>query len=259
MVRVHPLLVIVPALNEQETIAQVVDDIRKQEFEVLVVDDGSTDETALRAEAAGAIVLRLPMNLGVGGALRAGFRFARDNNYAAVAQVDADSQHPANQISDLCRAAEQNDAQLVIGSRYLSTDTTLIPSSSRRLAMRILSGAVSRAAGHPITDSTSGFRVICQPLLSQFAHDFPSYYLGDTYEATLAAVRAGYRVREIPAALRPRSHGRSSASDFRAITFIAKVLMVSLLRLHPQIPKYRKDAETSNRGAIVQKRLDSEC
>lgn len=258
MVIAHPLLVIVPALNEQESIEQVVREVRSQQLDVLVVDDCSIDDTALRAESAGATVLRLPINLGVGGALRAGFRYAVDNHYAAVVQVDADGQHPAHQIRDLATAAERYDAHLVIGSRYLSISATLTPSASRRFAMRILSAAVSRAAGHSITDSTSGFRVICEPLLSEFAHDFPSYYLGDTYEATLAAVRAGYHVGEIPAALKPRNHGQSSVSNLHAIVLVAKVLMVSLMRLHPEIPKHQKEDRVDNCGEIAQKRVDTE-
>lgn len=231
MINTQPLLVIVPALNEQETIQQVVREVRAEQIDVLVVDDSSTDETANRAEAAGASVLRLPVNLGVGGALRAGFRFAVDYHYVAVVQVDADGQHPARQIRDLVAAAEQQNAHLVIGSRYLSPDATLVPTTSRRLAMQLLGKVVSRAAGHTITDSTSGFRIICEPLLSEFAREFPAYYLGDTYEATIGAARSGYRVAEVPAALSNRSYGTSSAGSLRAIALIAKVLIVTVLRL----------------------------
>jgi glycosyltransferase involved in cell wall biosynthesis len=237
----HPLLVIVPALNEQESIEHVVREIRNQQLDVLVVDDGSTDNTAECAETAGATVLRLPVNLGVGGALRAGFRFAVDHHYAAVVQVDADGQHPAHQIRDLATAAERHDAHLVIGSRYLSSDSTLTPTASRRIAMRLLGTVVSRAAGHTITDSTSGFRIICEPLLSEFAREFPTYYLGDTYEATIGAARAGYSIAEIPAALSNRRHGNSSASNFRAILLIAKVLIVTVLRLQPRLRVHHHD------------------
>jgi len=226
-----PLLVIVPALNEQETIYQVVSEIRAQQFDVLVIDDGSTDDTASRAELAGATVLRLPLNLGVGGALRAGFRFAVDNYYAAVVQIDADGQHPAGQIQDLINAAEHHNAQLVIGSRYRSPDATLIPSASRRLAMRLLGKVASRAVGHTITDSTSGFRMIRQPLLREFAVDFPQYYLGDTFEATIRAARTGHQIIEIPAALSPRRTGSSTVSNLRASLMILKAVTSVVLRL----------------------------
>jgi glycosyltransferase involved in cell wall biosynthesis len=241
MIVTHPLLVIVPALNEQESIEHVVREIRNQQLDVLVIDDGSTDNTAERAETAGATVLRLPVNLGVGGALRAGFRFAVDHQYAAVVQVDADGQHPAHQIRDLATAAERHNAHLVIGSRYLSSDSTLTPTAYRRFAMRLLGTVVSRVVGHIITDSTSGFRIICEPLLSEFAHEFPSYYLGDTYEATIGAARAGYSIVELPAALSNRRHGTSSSSNVRAILLIAKVLILTVLRLQPRLQGHQHD------------------
>jgi len=232
-----PLLVIVPAFNEQESISQVVSDIRAEQLDVLVVDDGSSDETAVRAETAGASVLSLPINLGVGGALRAGFRIAVDNNYAAVVQVDADGQHPVNQIRDLVAAAEQFNAHLVIGSRYLSSDSSLIPSAPRRLAMRILSWVILRATSRLITDSTSGFRIICKPLLIEFAREFPAHYLGDTFEATIGAVHARFSVIEVPASLSVRMHGRSSSHPWKSVLLVAKVLTTTLFRLGPKFPR----------------------
>lgn len=225
------LLVIIPAFNEAATIAQIVDGLVALNFNVLVVDDGSTDPTSELAANAGAMVLRLPFNVGVGGALRAGFRYAVDHDYSSVVQVDADGQHPIHQISDLVNVAQQCDAHLVIGSRYLSSDATLSPSLFRRLAMGCLGIIASRSAGRKLTDSTSGFRIIRQPLLSEFAREFPSYYLGDTFEATVAAARAGYRIVEIPASLTPRTHGRSSTSSMSAILLTAKVLLVTGARM----------------------------
>lgn len=237
------LLVIIPALNEAVTISAVVTQAKALDYTVLVVDDGSTDATAENAIAAGALVLQLPINLGVGGALRAGFRFAVDYGYTSVVQVDADGQHPLHQISDLRLAATQHDAHLVIGSRYLSNEATLAPARLRRVAMWLLGKVVSRSAGRVITDSTSGFRIIRQPLLGEFAREFPSYFLGDTFEATVAATRAGYRVVEIPAALSPRQHGRSSAGSLRSIMLICKVLIVVCFRLNLRIQSNNSDTK----------------
>jgi len=229
------LLVIIPAFNEAATIAQVVDGVLALNLNVLVVDDGSTDPTSELAANAGAMVLRLPFNVGVGGALRAGFRYAVDHDYSSVVQVDADGQHPLHQIIDLARAAETEQAHLVIGSRYLSSDATLKPTTLRRIVMSWLGFLASKSAGRTLTDSTSGFRIICEPLLSEFAREFPTHYLGDTFESTVAASRAGYRVTEIPAALSPRLHGQSTARPFHAILLIVKVLCNSLARLSPRL------------------------
>lgn len=228
-------LVLIPALNEEQTIADVVTDLRALDFDVLVVDDHSEDETADIAALHGADVLRLPIHLGVGGALRAGFRYAVENGYTEIIQVDADGQHPTHQIVNLQKAADYLGAHLVIGSRYLSEDSTIAQSSIRRFSMWCLGKVASRIAGAALTDTTSGFRVIREPLLTEFAREFPNYYLGDTFEATIAALRAGYSVREIPAALAPRLHGTSSINSLQAVALIAKVLIVALVGLHPRI------------------------
>ncbi len=233
------VLVVVPALNEAASIGAVVDNLRRLNYDVLVVSDGSTDDTAHIACANGARVLELALNLGVGGALRAGFAYACDHGYDAVVQVDADGQHPAHQITDLIEAAQQSHADMVIGSRYLSTDASLRPGPLRRVAMWLLARTASRVAGRRITDSTSGFRLIRQPLLREFSRHFSSYYLGDTFEAVVAAARAGYRITEIPAALAPRVHGNSTSSSARSIVLIAKVLMLSTMRFHHRLAPRR--------------------
>jgi glycosyltransferase involved in cell wall biosynthesis len=233
------VLVVVPALNEAASIGAVVDNLSRFSYDVLVVSDGSTDDTAQIARANGASVLELSLNLGVGGALRAGFAYACDHGYDAVVQVDADGQHPAHQITDLIGAAQQSHADMVIGSRYLSPDASLRPGPLRRVAMWLLARAASRAAGSRITDSTSGFRIIRQPLLGEFSRHFSSYYLGDTFEAVVAAARAGYRITEVPAALAPRVHGNSTSSSARSIMLIAKVLVLSTLRFHHRLAPRR--------------------
>ena len=230
----------VPAHNEEPTVFDVVSSLRGRQFDVLVIDDCSTDRTAELASAGGAEVLRLPIKLGVGGALRAGFRFAVDHGYESVVQVDGDGQHPVSQVQELEIAAAENDAHLVIGSRYLSSESTLVPSVPRRFSMWCLGKIASRIAGTCLTDTTSGFRLIRQPLLGQFAEEFPNYYLGDTYEATLAAVRAGFRVIEVPAALSERKHGKSSVTTSQAIILIAKVLVIALANAHPRLGEARE-------------------
>jgi len=239
-------LIVVPAFNEQETIECVVTSLHNLNYEVLVVDDCSCDATAELAARSGAHVLHLSVNLGVGGALRAGFRFAIGKGYSTVVQVDADGQHPDDQVADLLKALYQFDAHLVIGSRYLPDSSTFLTSRFRRFAMWCLSSVASQLARTRITDSTSGFRAIRQPLLSEFAREFPNYYLGDTFESTVAAARAGYKVIEIPASIRQRAFGKSSIGSIRAVQLIAKVLIVSIASLQVRIRPLRQHSSDAN-------------
>ena len=226
------ILVLVPAFNEAGSIAKTIRELVTLEFNVLVIDDGSTDGSAQIARSSGARVLQIPFNLGVGGALRAGFQYACRHGFDAVIQVDADGQHPVHQIVDLINEANSHNCQMVVGSRFLSDSTTMRVGRVRRIPMRLLASSASRATGVSITDATSGFRLIRQPLLGEFSQSFPTYYLGDTYEALIAAGKAGYFIREIPAALRAREVGESSASVAQAMKFIFKCLLVAALRIH---------------------------
>jgi glycosyltransferase involved in cell wall biosynthesis len=234
------VLVIVPAFNEQESISAVLRTLLDNDYQILVVDDGSVDQTRLIAQGAGVSVLTLPFNLGVGGALRAGFKFAVRNQYRAVVQVDADGQHDASQIVSLIESANEFGAHLVLGSRFQRSGESMTVPVVRRQVMRLLSALASRATGTTITDATSGFRLIQDPLLSEFAKVFPSYYLGDTYEALISAGKAGFVVREIPTVIVNRTHGTSSASTRQSIKFIFKSVVVAGLGIHARISDHRK-------------------
>jgi glycosyltransferase involved in cell wall biosynthesis len=234
------VLVIVPAFNEQESISAVLRTLLDNKYQILVVDDGSVDKTRSLAQEAGVDVLTLPFNLGVGGALRAGFKFAVRNQYRAVVQVDADGQHDASQIVSLIETANESGAHLVLGSRFQRSAESMTVPVVRRQVMRLLSALASRATGTTITDATSGFRLIQDPLLSEFAKVFPSYYLGDTYEALISAGKAGFVVREIPTVIVNRTHGTSSASTRQSVKFIFKSVVVAGLGIHARISDHRK-------------------
>jgi hypothetical protein len=167
--------------------------------------------------------------------LRAGFQYACRHGYEAVIQIDADGQHPVDHIDDLIFAANDLHADMVVGSRFVNGSATMQVNGVRRLTMRVLAWSASRATRSPITDSTSGFRLIRQPLLGKFSHLFASNYLGDTYEALIAAGRAGYVVREIAAPIRERSIGESSSSTMQSFLQTVKVFTVALLQLHTRI------------------------
>ena len=232
MLKASDVLVVVPAYNEAASIGQVIDGIRTRGFQVLVIDDGSSDETPLIAIQRNALVLSLPFNVGVGGALRCGFRYAVENGFTAVIQCDADGQHLPGHLVDLVDASNHTDAHMIIGSRFGSETTTHNPTLLRRFAMLALSKVAQHATRHRITDSTSGFRLIREPLLSELATHLPAYYLGDTFEAVVVAGRAGYHVEEIGVAMAPREHGTSSSGNFRSIVLIGKVLTTVLLGIH---------------------------
>jgi glycosyltransferase involved in cell wall biosynthesis len=229
------VLVVVPAWNEQASIAKVVSELKTRGFDVLVIDDGSTDKTSFIARQSGAITMRLPFNLGVGGALRCGFKYAVHHGYDAVVQCDADGQHPVDHIESLILAATEGNFHMVIGSRFLNDGGKMKLSLIRRLAMRILSRSASRACKTLITDATSGFRVITVPLLNELAEKLPAYYLGDTYEALVSSGRAGYRIREIPAPLMEREHGKSSAHPVKAARLAVKAILSAILHVHQKL------------------------
>ena len=229
------VLVVVPALNEAMSISGVLESLLENNLHVVVISDGSVDETADIARKMRVDVLDLSINLGVGGALRAGFQFACRHGFEAIIQVDADGQHPIGHISNLITAANENGADMVIGSRFIQATSSMSVNGLRRSTMRVLAWSASRAAKTKITDSTSGFRLIRQPLLGRFSYTFASNYLGDTYEAIIAAGRAGFKVDEISTPIRERLHGESSSSTIQSFIQTIKVCTVALLQLHTRI------------------------
>lgn len=233
---VQNLLVVVPALNEAESVAAVVRSVREAVPGVvcLVVDDGSTDATARVAGAAGALVLSLPFNLGVGGAMRAGFRYARDNDHSIVIQVDADGQHDPRYIPELI--AGLADADVVIGARFAGVGD-YGARGPRRWAMRVLAWAVSRVAGRRLDDVTSGFKANGPAAVRLFAHTYPAEYLGDTVEALVVGARAGLRLTQHPVVMRPRQAGAPSHQPLRATVYLLRAGIAFLLALmRPRVP-----------------------
>lgn len=226
------VLVVVPAWNEEPSIAAVIEQLRKENYDVLVIDDGSTDLTRFVAINSGALVASLPFNLGVGAALRCGFRYAIQHGYTVVVQCDADGQHPVEHIHQLVHTLIDTDLDMVIGSRFLNKVGNMELSAIRRFAMSILAYSASRATKSKITDATSGFRAFSLPLLQELAMKLPPYYLGDTYEALVSAGRAGYQVREIPAPLEERTHGKSSAHPIKAAQLCLKAILSVVLHVH---------------------------
>jgi glycosyltransferase involved in cell wall biosynthesis len=225
----HPsLLIVVPAWNEAGNVGPTVREARATlpDAAVLVVDDGSTDSTAAEAAAAGARVLRLPFNLGVGGAMRTGFRYAVEQGYDVVVQLDADGQHDAREVPRLVAALE--DADLVIGARFAGRGD-YDAAGLRRFAMRVLARAVSRMTRTSLTDTTSGFRASGPRAVALFAREYPAQYLGDTVESTIIAARSGLAVAQVPVVMRPRRGGNPSQPPWRAALYVGRAVLVLAL------------------------------
>jgi len=221
-------LVVVPAYNEAEAIARTVRDLRRQApwADVLVVNDGSTDETPERARAAGAKVLDLPVNLGIGGAVQTGYRYAHENGYDLAFQFDGDGQHRARRLADLARPLLAAEADLVVGSRFLRPRGAT--SSVGRIAgIRVLAAAVSAVTGRRITDPTSGFRGVGRCGIELFAQVYPQDY--PEPESLVLAHKHGLRVTEVPAAMRRRRGGVSSIPFWVGVHYMAKVLLAVLM------------------------------
>jgi glycosyltransferase involved in cell wall biosynthesis len=224
------VLIIVPAWNEAESIAGVIAEIEGALpfVNVLVVDDGSTDGTAQVAQGAGAVALTLPYNLGVGGAMRLGYRYARDHDYDVAIQVDADGQHDPAYIPKLIDALSASS--LVIGARFAGEGEYAVR-GPRKWAMAMLSRVLSRLARTKLTDTTSGFRACDRELINLFAQWYPVEYLGDTVETLVRILRLGYRVNQIPVAMRPRMTGTPSQSPVKAMLYLARAFFTLFLAL----------------------------
>ena len=219
-------IALVPALNEEGTIASVVAELRAYdaELEILVIDDGSHDRTAEIARAAGARVLRLPFNLGIGGAVQTGFRYAFENDFDLAVRVDGDGQHDASQLAAVVDPVLRGDTDIAVGSRYLGTRADGYRSSTtRRLGIRILARVVSLLTREPITDPTSGFQALNRKAIALFAADYPHDY--PEVEAIVLVRRHRLRLLEVPIAMRPRVLGRSSIRTLASVYYMVKVLL----------------------------------
>jgi glycosyltransferase involved in cell wall biosynthesis len=225
-------LVLVPAWNESRSVGTTVREIRAASaaYDVAVIDDGSSDDTARVARQAGATVLSLPFNLGVGGAMRTGFTFAQRQGYARAIQVDADGQHNPVDIERVLDGLERAD--ISIGARFADTGDYQVR-GPRRWAMIVLAKFVSRVARVKLTDVTSGFRAANARAIAQYVRYYPAEYLGDTLDSLVAALHAGLTVTQVPVAMRPRQHGTPSQGALGSTIYLLRsafALGLALLR-----------------------------
>lgn len=225
-------LIVMPAYNEEASVAAVVAEVHEKlpGTAVLVVDDGSLDATARRAHDAGALVARLPFNMGVGGAMRLGFQYALSNGYDVVVQIDSDGQHDPAAVPSLLEALADSD--IAIGARF-SGEGQYEVRGPRKWAMRLLSVVLSRITGTKLNDTTSGFKANGPRAVELFARAYPAEYLGDTVEALVIAARAQLKVSQTPVSMRPRTTGTPSHNPFKSAVYLARAflaLVVAVIR-----------------------------
>ncbi|HVS85975.1 MAG TPA: glycosyltransferase family 2 protein [Gaiellaceae bacterium] len=234
-------IAIVPAWNEGATVAGVVAELRAFDpgMVVVVVDDGSEDDTAAVAASAGAVVLRLPFNLGIGGAVQTGFRYAHEHGYDVAVRIDGDGQHDAAWLEAVLAPVLRGEADVAVGSRFLAAGGYR-SSRSRRAGIRILARVVSRLAGRRVTDPTSGFQALNRRGIELFARDYPHDY--PEVEATVIVARNRLRSVEVPVAMRERGGGRSSITALSSIYYMVKVLLALFVGLFRAVDHFHEEA-----------------
>lgn len=223
-------LIVIPALNEEGSVGAVVREIFESipNAAILVVDDGSTDHTTVRAIEAGARVATLPYNLGVGGAMRLGFRLAVEEGFSNVVQIDADGQHDPSRVEEMIAMLDHFD--LVLGARFAGEGDYQVR-GARRWAMQFFSSVLSRTTRTSLTDTTSGFRASGARAVAVFAEHYPAEYLGDTIEALVIASRCQLRIGQLPVSMRTRYDGNPSQSPIKAAAYLARASLALLFAL----------------------------
>lgn len=233
--KLSKVLIIIPAFNEQDSIQCTLRDIKglAESWDVLVVDDGSSDKTVQYVEDLGISVISLPFNIGIGGAVSMGFLYALKKGYDVVVRVDADGQHDALSIQSVLDPILTQGADVCIGSRFKGEDATYRSSFLRRIGIDFFAKLITFLIEESVTDPTSGFNAFNQKAIQLFAQHYPSDY--PEPEAIVIAKRAGLRVIEVPVKMNSRIAGVSSIRYFKTLYYMIKVtLAIALNYLRPR-------------------------
>jgi glycosyltransferase involved in cell wall biosynthesis len=233
-----------PARNEEGAVGGVVEEIKAVDprFDVVVIDDGSTDATAAAAAAAGAFVVRLPFNLGIGAAVQTGFIFALEHGYELAVRLDGDGQHDPHELPKLLAVLERGEADIVTGSRFVDRDGDYRPALTRRIGITWFARLVSALTRQRVTDTTSGFQALNRTGIALFARDYPADY--PEVEATLLVLRHRLRLAEVPVRMRDREHGRSSITFLRSVYYMFKVTLALVVAMARKVTVPTDSRET---------------
>ncbi|MBI3756100.1 MAG: glycosyltransferase family 2 protein [Deltaproteobacteria bacterium] len=230
------ILVIMPAYNEAESIARVILAVQKNlpDADILVVNDGSQDTTGAIASRLGVMVADLPYNMGIGAAMQTGYRYAAVRNYDIAVQVDADGQHPPDQILYLIEPIMKGKADAAIGSRFLGKEE-YHPSFARTIGIKVFAIMVSLITGQKVADTTSGFRAVNKRVIQFFAKSYPEDY--PEVEAIVLLHKARFNIMETSVRMEARTRGKSSITPLQAMYYMIKVLLAVLVDMLKKVER----------------------
>ena len=221
-------LIIIPAFNEAENIERVVDNIIQNfpQYDYIIVNDGSNDATRDICRMRGYQYLNLSVNLGIGGAVQTGYKYAKDHGYDVAVQIDGDGQHDISYLENMLPFLENGEADIVIGSRFINKEG-FQSSAARRMGIKILSTLIYICTGCRIKDVTSGFRAVNKKFIEIYAKNYPIDY--PEPEAIVSAVMHGGMIKEYPVIMREREGGSSSINFFKSIYYMIKVTLAIII------------------------------
>ena len=221
-------LIIIPAYNEEKCIKKVVDNVMEvnNNVDVLVVNDGSKDDTLIEAKKTKAKVLNLPFNLGIGGAVQAGYLYAYKNNYDVAIQLDGDGQHNPKYLEELVNIIKENKAEMVIGSRFIE-ETGYNQTFARMFGIRIIRVIMKIFTGKKIFDPTSGYRAVNKRIIKKFSENYPYDY--PEPDTNMRLLKEKVQIMEIPVEMHNRETGKSSITPLKSIYYMIKVTLAMLI------------------------------
>lgn len=225
------IVALIPAYNEQEAIGGVVTNVKKYlpEADVVVINDGSADQTFERAKECGAFVLNLPYNLGIGGAVQTGYMFAEEMGYDMAIRLDGDGQHDPAEAHKLLEPLKSGETDVAIGSRYIKTGNGFKSSFIRFLGIKLFGAITSCIVHRKVRDVTSGFQAVNRRVIELYSQDYPSDY--PEIESIPLLHRAGFHALEVPVAMKERQTGHTSITPIRSIYYVIKVLLALFMGL----------------------------